>query len=757
MLCRRSSFEMEQKSPSSSFELLHERLRRWIWNQNWDALRDIQEAAIEAILRSSDDVVISAATAAGKTEAAFLPICSRILIEREADSPDNSNAPPSAGIQALYVGPLKALINDQWLRLDLLCESMAIDVHRWHGDVSHSAKQRLMREPRGILLITPESLEALFVIHGARLRTVFAGLADIVVDELHAFPGTERGMQLQSLLHRLEVLLGRRVRRIGLSATLGDMGIAAHYLRPSEVFPKLARPGQALVEEGPSPNVRAIVSEAGGEDLLLQIRGYENRQPSMTAESGDAEEEDDAPLRAIATHLFKVLRGSNNLIFANSRGNVELLSDMLRRLCEENRIPREFWPHHGSLSKELRTDVEEMLKSGSLPISVVCTSTLEMGIDIGAVKSIAQVGVPPSVASLRQRLGRSGRRGDPPELRLYIIEEEITTKTAPHEAIRANLVESNAMLELLLEKWIEPPADETIHPSTLVQQVLSLIAQNGGVTAKDAWRTLCSTGPFAQFTPELFADLLRALGSHDLVVQSSDGTLLHGKKGEAIVGHFSFYAAFVSPEEFEIVYGSTRLGSLPIVEPLTESSLVIFAGRRWRVLSVDQDKKRIDVVPAPGGRVPRFSGQGQGLVHDEVRRRMLSIYESDAVPAFLDKSARRLLAEGRDNFRRLELSRVRIVRTGDSSLLFPWAGDRAMNRMCAQLQLRGLDVSKDGVALVVHGIKPERLEREIGELSGQEPADRTQLAAGVLNKVQQKYDCYLPKDLLDLGYASQNF
>jgi ATP-dependent Lhr-like helicase len=741
---------------SSSFELLHEKLRRWIWEKHWSALRDIQEEAIEAVLRTSDDVLISAATAAGKTEAAFLPICSKILDDRESVRAAGNGVKPQAGVQALYVGPLKALINDQWQRLDSLCESMEIEIHRWHGDVSQSAKQRLMRDPAGILLITPESLEALFVNHGYRLRNVFGRLTAIVVDELHAFPGTERGVQLQSLLHRLELLLGRRVRRIGLSATLGDMSIAARYLRPREVFPLNSVQGANADEVSSEPAVRSIVAQGTGGELLLQVRGYLHQPPALVDKDRE-KKDDDAPIRAIAAHLFKALRGSNNLIFANSRQRVEELSDGLRQLCEVNRMPREFWPHHGSLSKELRTDVEEMLKAGDLPISVVCTSTLEMGIDIGAVKSIAQVGVPPSVASLRQRLGRSGRRGDPPELRLYVIEEAVESKTAPQDAIRADLVESIAMVELLLGRWCEPPADGTIHPSTLVQQLLSLIAQHGGVTASQAWKWLCATGPFAGFTPESFAGLLRSLATHELIVQSADGTLLHGKVGEAIVGHYSFYSAFVSPEEFEIVWGSRSLGTLPVTDVLVGGCLVIFAGRRWRVLSVDESRKRIEVEPAPGGRVPRFKGDGHGLVHDEVRSRMFDVYESDAIPAFLDKGAAALLVEGRENFRRLQLSQTSLLRDGDSVVAFTWAGDRAMNRLCARLRLRGYSADKDGVAIVVDGCSVEALERELEELSRTPPPETEALAAGALNKEQQKYDRFLPEELLDLGYASQYF
>jgi ATP-dependent Lhr-like helicase len=563
-------------SDSSSFELLHERVRRWIWDQQWSELRDVQETAIRTILRGESDVIITAATAAGKTEAAFLPICSTLLEDRRETAP--------AGVRVLYIGPLKALINDQWRRLDGLCESLEVPVHRWHGDVTANARQKLIRHPDGILLITPESLEALFVRRGTDVKRIFAALRFVIIDELHAFIGSERGMQLQSLMHRLEQMLRRRVRRIGLSATLGDMGIAADFLRP----PNRRDNAPAVVK-----------SDESGTAVKLRLHGFKRgaERPEKN------EEDDDETARSIAQHLFKHLRGSNNLVFANARSNVEGYTDRLARMCTGANLPQEFFAHHGSLSRELRLHVEEQLKRGDRPLTVVCTSTLEMGIDIGAVKSIAQIGPPPSVASLRQRLGRSGRRGEPAVLRLYIEEATVNERSSPQEAIRATLVESIAMVNLLLDKWVEPPANEMVHGSTFVQQLLSLIAQYGGITAADAYAVLCESGPFLHITRAMFKTLLRQLAVHELIEQQKDGLLLHGVKGEKFVNHYDFYTAFVTPDEYRLMTSGTLLGTLPVVNPVTEGSFLIFAGRRWRVMDVDQEKRVIGLAPAGGGRV----------------------------------------------------------------------------------------------------------------------------------------------------------
>ncbi len=711
---------------SSSFDLLHERVRRWIWDQQWSELRDVQEIAIRTILGGDGDAIITAATAAGKTEAAFLPICSTLV--------DDATA---TGVQVLYVGPLKALINDQWRRLDGLCESIEIPVHRWHGDVTATARQRLIRQPDGILLITPESLEALFVRRGSDVARLFAALRFVVIDELHAFIGSERGMQLQSLLHRLERVLHRRVRRVGLSATLGDMSIAADFLRP----PNRRAASAAIVE-----------SHEAGSGVKLRLYGF--KQPLREAAADDEEEEDEAA-RSIAHHLFKNLRGSNNLVFANARSKVELYTDLLSRMCAAANLPQEFFAHHGSLSRELRSHVEEELKRGDRPLTVICTSTLEMGIDIGAVKSVAQVGPPPNVASLRQRLGRSGRRGEPAILRLYIQEKTITDRSSPQDAIRASLVETIAMVNLLLEKWVEPPLGELVHGSTLVQQLLSLIAQYGGVTAVDAYALLCESGSFQHVTKAMFLALLRGLAEHELIAQMKEGLLIHGAKGEKFVNSYDFYTAFITPDEYRLVTSGAQLGTLPIVNPVTEGSFLIFAGRRWRVTGVDEAKHVIDLVPAAGGRVPIFDNGGRGNVHDRVRREMFAIYTSDEIPQYLDHLAAELLLEARENFARFALDRTNYIHCGDGAMYFPWYGSLAMNTLVRQLAARDVAVSVEGPAIIAERITLPELRDAVAACEAEHPVDTIALAATVQNKREEKWDWALDEATLCASYASR--
>ncbi len=721
---------------SSAFDLLHPKIQRWLWRQGWEALRDVQETAVAPVLAGDSDVVISAATATGKTEAAFLPILTTLAED------------PGGSVRALYVSPLKALINDQFDRLELLCEDLDVPVARWHGDVAVSQKRKLLQRPEGVLIITPESLEALFVLQGPKVRTLFERLAYVVIDELHAFLGTERGRQLQSLLHRVELAVRRRVPRIALSATLGDLSLACEFLRP-----------------GGGDAVRRIVSAAGGQELKIQVRGCLETPPRLSAAQAKALEaagqevsiEDfvTGDVLEISRHLFARLRGGHHLIFANSRKDVELFADLLRRHCEVQGISNEFWPHHGSLSRELRQESEAAIKDRARPASAVCTTTLELGIDVGAIESVAQIGAPPSVASLRQRLGRSGRQGGAAVLRAYVQEQEIDQRTPPHGMLRAKLVETIAAIQLLVSGWCEPPEPAALHLSTLVQQVLSLIAQSGGVRADQAWRALCRDGPFRAVDSTRFAELLRSLGSRELVRQLHTGELVLDLAGEKIVNHYSFYTAFQTAEEYRLTSGGRNLGTLPISYPLFPGLYLIFGGRRWLVLEVDEGRKTVDLKPAQGGRLPAFEGGRGALVHDRVRQEMLEVYRSAAIPAFLDATARDLLAEGRAHFSRLGLADHRLLADAGGSILFCWRGDRVLDTLVVWLSDRGFRVATEGLALLFPNAGPEEVRREMTLLASQEPPDPLVLAASVANKRIEKFHPFLSDPLLAADYASQ--
>lgn len=724
---------------TASFDLLHPRVQRWVWARGWKSLREIQDRSIPLVLGGERDVILSASTAAGKTEAAFLPLCSQL-----ADDWGGS-------VRVLCVSPLKALINDQFERLESLCSSVDVPVHRWHGDVAQGERRRLGDDPSGVLLITPESLEAMFVRRGDQVGAMFRQLRAVVLDEVHAYIGSPRGRQLQSLLQRLETVLNRKVRRIGLSATLGDMSLAAQYLRPAD------------------PHLVELVESAGdGKDVLLKLRGYRERAPEVVAHSigdhdgvrgGDTAGEGDPDewhVQAIAYHLYARLRGGHHLVFANARATVEQYADRLRRMSERARVPNEFLPHHGSLSKEIREDTEARLKDRSRPATAICTSTLELGIDIGDVGSIAQIGAPFSVSSLRQRLGRSGRRDNSPTLRLYVSEPEITGDNPVLDTLHTELVQAVAMLDLLLARWCEPPDLGALHLSTLVQQVLSMIAERGGLRPKQAWSVLCERGPFASVQQDRFASLLRCMGKSELIEQSPDGELLLGGKGERIVEHFSFYAVFSTPEEFRVEHAGRALGTLAIDLSLAEGMHIIFAGRRWRVQGIDPDAKIVSVVPAPGGRTPRFEGSRGGLVHDRIRCRMREVLESGDRPPFIDEEGASMLTQARRAYVRLGLHEASLIADGKNSLLFLCRGDRIMSTVAVMLVARGLAPEVTGPAISVEGVGVAALRGHLRALVSEPPPNPEHLASAVGNKHSGKYDWVLDESLLCAEYAARS-
>lgn len=667
------------------------------------------------------DVVIASATASGKTEAAFLPILTRVADE------------VASSLSVLCVSPLKALINDQARRLEPLVELLDAPVTRWHGDAAHARKLRLLSDPKGVLLITPESIEALMINRGSSVPRLFSALDYVVIDELHSFIGTERGRQLQSLLHRIETAIGRRVPRAGLSATLGDMRLACDFLRPADG------------DREECNDVVVVESTATRREVQLQIRGY------RVAATVDDEEVENA---ALVGDLLRVVEDGTHIVFANRRTEVERYTDLTRRAAEQAGRAIDLRAHHGNLSKEVREDAEGALRSGRRT-TVFSTTSLELGIDVGAVESIGQIGPPPAVASLRQRMGRSGRSDDSPSvIRIFVEEIELGPDPAPQDQVRADLLQAIAMVELLIGGWNEPPPPSALHLSTLVQQLLSLCAQRGGFRARDAWSLLCARGPFQGVSADCFGHLLRNLAAHDLIIQDHDGTIVIGLAGERLVNHYDFYASFTSPEEYRLVADGHTLGTLPIVMPLVAGQYLIFAGRRWRIVDVDDRRKVAELVSAPGGRAPPFFGGSGALVHDCVRREMRSMLASDVIPRYLDSTARGLLVDARTAYRELKLDRRGIVEHGDTTVLFHWAGDRARNTLLLAFIRAGLEVSVDGVVLSILDTSPTDVRAVLEEMTGDTELQASELAAAARNKEREKHHRYLDEELLTLDYAA---
>lgn len=712
-------------------EKLDVRVQRWIFKQGWANLREIQCLAIEPILSAKTDLVISASTAAGKTEAFFLPAISAIANQDE-------------GVGILYISPLKALINDQDRRLESLSDLMDLPVTPWHGDSAKSRKNKLKTTPAGIVLITPESLESLLIRDSGWMKSAFSDLKYIVIDEFHAFLGTERGHHLLSLLHRLEHLLGslkKPIPRVALSATLGELDKVPLSLRPNQSLPC------KIIRDSNSTSV-----------LKVQVKGYVN--PAQV----DSETPIDAEYK-ICQDLFKFCRGGNHLVFANSRKRTESIAATLSDFCDQQCVPNEFFPHHGSLAKELREDLEKRLLQEQYPTTAVCTMTLELGIDIGKVNSVVQVTAPHSISSLRQRMGRSGRRGGPSILRVLIAEDELTKDSNVVDILRLELIQSLAMIRLLIgSKWYEPADSSLYHFSTLLHQILAVIAQWGGIRADQLFNLLCKEGPFQKVGVDDFKGLLGHMGNTNLITQLGNGELVLGILGERITSHYSFYTVFKTPEEYRVINGTKTLGTLPIDSLVLVGQNIVFGGKRWKVNDIDSDKKNIYVERAKGGKPPKFGGSGM-TIHDVVRQEMFRILKDgdyrisvgNKKVDFADAIAREQFKESVTFFQLSDLARKPLLKVGNSTYLFTWLGDKVVNTIVALLIMNGYEASAYAGVIEVEKTSVEGVKSTLRTLASKKLPSETELAQSVLEKQIDKFDEFLPEDILSIGYGTKAF
>lgn len=706
--------------PSSSFEQLHPIVQKWIWTQQWKKMHSIQEKSIPVILEAKHDVIIMAGTAGGKTEAAFLPICSSLI-----------HNPSTTSIQVLCISPLKALINDQHDRLETMFNLAEIAVTKWHGDAPQSAKIKLLQHPNGVLLITPESLEALFVNHGLAINSLFNQLKYVVIDELHAFIGNVRGKQLQSLLCRLEKALMKRIPRIALSATIGNVEAAKEFLRNSD-----------------KKNVKIISSTDEHSEIRLLIKGYLDK--AITEESNTKE----ITYREMCKDIYNTLRGTTNLVFANNRRDVEIVSSTLIEMSEDKKVPNEFYPHHGSLAVESRSDAEMRLKENSIPTTVIATSTLELGIDIGRVNSIAQIGAPTSVTSMRQRLGRSGRRDGIATMRIFIHENELNSKSTLLDRLRLELIHSIAMVNLLLEQWYEPPQLGIYDFSTLVQQTLSYICQKGGSKANKIFDILCKDGAFSNIDQVMFMDFLRSIGKNNLIEQAPNSEIMLGHLGEKITSDFHFYAAFQSPIEYRLIANGQTIGVLPILYPLLPENFIIFSGRKWQIVDVNDLKKVVFLMPSKGGRVPPFGGHGS-LIHSKVREECKKILMSNYVPSYLDKTAKEMLLEARKEFASSNLLENVLKQEGNNVLLFTWEGDLIVNTLSLQMNLDNIKNSHWHGIIEIENSRISDIVNYLYTLNKKGLYSISELLGIVANKKLEKYDSYVSDKCNELDYSSK--
>lgn len=714
-------------------------VQEYIYQNHWENLRSIQVAAADAIFNTDENVLLTASTASGKTEAAFFPIITLF----------SEDMPSSVG--CIYIGPLKALINDQFSRLNDLCAEADIPVWHWHGDVAQSHKAKLMKHPSGILQITPESLEALLLHKHAAIAKLFGDLRFVVIDEVHSLLRGDRGGQTLCLIERLSRIAGVNPRRIGLSATIGDPEGTGEFLSlgtgRKTIIPKI---------------------DAKGSKWRLSMEHFyvKDAQAAEDKQIPDAlpvleEKTDEAPANADPGigYIFEHTRGKKCLVFVNSREECEMVTTTLRHYCELNHEPDRFLVHHGNLSASYRETAEGIMKDDSQYMTTVTTATLELGIDIGRLERAFQIDAPWTVSSFLQRMGRTGRRELPPEMWFVIREDEPEVRAMLPTTIPWKLLQGIALVQLYLEeRWVEPPRLDRLPFSLLYHQTMSTLASCGEMSPRALADRVLRLHYFHRITQEDYRVLLRHLIATDHIQQTEQGGLIVGLAGERVINSFKFYGVFQESEEYTVRSESQELGT--VVSPPPVGEKLAIAGHVWQVLDVDH-KRRLIYCRQVKGSVPAYFGQCPGDLHTKILTRMRRVLQEDRQYPYLMKNAVARLEQARFTAAHSGAADKTLINLGGNMwCLLPWVGtytfltmERFLKIKCAdRLGLRGLDSARPFFIQFTMKADEETFFRVLAE-EIRKPIDPMELVYPKELPLFDKYDEYLPEELVKKGFA----
>lgn len=714
-------------------------VQEYIYQNHWENLRSIQVAAADAIFNTDENVLLTASTASGKTEAAFFPIITLF----------SEDMPSSVG--CIYIGPLKALINDQFSRLNDLCAEADIPVWHWHGDVAQSHKAKLMKHPSGILQITPESLEALLLHKHAAIAKLFGDLRFVVIDEVHSLLRGDRGGQTLCLIERLSRIAGVNPRRIGLSATIGDPEGTGEFLSlgtgRKTIIPKIDAKGSKWRL---SMEHFYVKDAQAAEDK--QIPGA---LPVLE------EKTDDAPANADPGigYIFEHTRGKKCLVFVNSREECEMVTTTLRHYCELNHEPDRFLVHHGNLSASYRETAEGIMKDDSQYMTTVTTATLELGIDIGRLERAFQIDAPWTVSSFLQRMGRTGRRELPPEMWFVIREDEPEVRAMLPTTIPWKLLQGIALVQLYLEeRWVEPPRLDRLPFSLLYHQTMSTLASCGELSPRALADRVLRLHYFHRITQEDYRVLLRHLIATDHIQQTEQGGLIVGLAGERVINSFKFYGVFQESEEYTVRSESQELGT--VVSPPPVGEKLAIAGHVWQVLDVDH-KRRLIYCQQVKGSVPAYFGQCPGDLHTKILTRMRRVLQEDRQYPYLMKNAVARLEQARFTAAHSGAAEKTLINLGGNMwCLLPWVGtytfltmERFLKIKCAdRLGLRNLDSARPFFIQFTMKADESAFFRVLAE-EIRKPIDPMELVYPKELPLFDKYDEYLPEELVKKGFA----
>lgn len=723
----------------SAFDRYAPFVQDYIYRNHWENLRAIQVAAADAIFNTDENVLLTASTASGKTEAAFFPIITLF-----------SEDPPSS-VGCIYIGPLKALINDQFTRLTDLCEEADIPVWHWHGDVAQSHKSRLMKRPSGILQITPESLEAMLLHKHAAIPKLFGDLRFVVIDEVHSLLRGDRGGQTLCLIERLSRIAGVNPRRIGLSATIGDPDGTGEFL-------SLGTGRKTII-----PNI-----EAKGSKWRLSMEHFyvKDVQAAEGKDVQDAlpvleEKTDEAPKNADPGigYIYEHTRGKKCLVFVNSREECETVTTTLRQYCDLQHERDRFLIHHGNLSASYRETAEGVMKDDSQYMTTVTTATLELGIDIGRLERAFQIDAPWTVSSFLQRMGRTGRRESPPEMWFVMREDEPEARAMLPATIPWKLLQGISLVQLYLEeRWCEPPRLDRFAYSLLYHQTMSTLASCGEMSPKALADRILRLHYFHRVSQDDYKILLRHLIKTDHIQQTEQGGLIVGLAGERVVNSFKFYGVFVESEEYTVRSESQELGTVCLPPPVGEKLAI--AGHVWVVLDVDH-KRHLVYCEQVKGSIPAYFGECPGDLHTKILQRMRKVLKEDKQYPYLMQNAVARLDQARFTAEHSGAADTPLINLGGNMwCLLPWVGtypflamERFLKIKCGdRLGLKNFDSARPYYMQFTMKVSEEEFYRIVRE-EIQKPIDPLELVYPKELPLFDKYDEYLPEELVRKGFA----
>ncbi len=721
-------------------------IQDFIYQNNWETLRAIQVAAGDAVFNTDHNILLSASTASGKTEAAFFPILTLF----------NEEPPKSVG--AIYIGPLKALINDQFMRLNDLCREADIPVWHWHGDVAQSHKNKLLKNPSGILQITPESLEALLLHKHADVARLFGDLRFIVIDEVHSLMRGDRGGQTLCLIERLSRLAGVNPRRIGLSATIGDLEGTGAFLSSgtgrNTVIPKIEAKGakwRLSMEHFYNAAEQGYVQGTqSGED-----KDIPEALPVLDIETDIAPKNADPGMG----YIFEHTRGKKCLVFVNSREECEAVTTTLRQYCDAKHEPDRFLIHHGNLSTSYRETAEAVMKDDEQYQTTVTTATLELGIDIGRLERAFQIDAPFMVSSFLQRMGRTGRRDLPPEMWFVIREEVPEARAMLPVTIPWVLLQGIALIQLYVEeRWVEPPKLDRLPYSLLYHQTMCTLASSGEMSPAGLASRVLSLSYFHRITQEDYKLLLKHLISIEHIQRTEEGGLIVGLAGERQTNSYKFYAVFKENEEYTVRSKSQELGTIVLPPPVGEK--IALAGHVWVVEEIDH-KRHLVYCEQVKGKVPAYFGQCPGDINTKVLERMKDVLREDTIYPYLMKNAVVRLGEARHTAINSDMTEDPLICLGgDMWCLFPWLGtyaflalERFIKLKCApHLGITALDSSRPYFIQFKMRATREDFFNVLINMEKQ-PLDPMELIYKGEIPLFDKYDEFLPEELVKKSFA----